>query len=123
MSELCSKLSDMDTSLITEAEDLVRGLAATLTSPLPAECLPCYLDRMLRTAPCDGTLRLAKRYRDAVAPRATALERRMQDRGGFCDCEILWNVYNAKSDEVIPCLGVRRGNTSPCDLWTARRRW
>ena|GEM_PF-4505027 len=51
----------MNTPLVTEAEQLVHSLATALTEPQPAECLPCYLDRTLRTAPCDGTLRLAKR--------------------------------------------------------------
>lgn len=114
--------SVMKTPLVTEAEQLVHSLATALTEPQPAECLPCYLDRMLRTAPCDGTLRLATRYRDAVAPRATALEKRMYDRGGYCDCEILWNVYNPKSEDVSPCPGVPRGSTSPCDLWERPRR-
>jgi hypothetical protein len=113
----------MNTPLVNEAEQLVHALAAALTEPLPAECLACYLDRLLRSAPCDGTLRLAQRYRDALAPRATALERRMHDRGGCCDCEILWNVYNSKSDEVYPCRGVRRGSTEPCSLWERPRRW
>lgn len=110
----------METSLIAEAEELVHSIATTLTEPQPAECLPCYLDRLLRTAPCDGTLRLTRRYRDAVAPRATALERRMHDQGACCDCEILWNVYTSKSDDVFPCQGVRRGSTAPCGLWA---RW
>lgn len=113
----------MNTPHVDEAEQFVRSLAATLTEPLTGECLACYLDRLLRSAPCDGTLRLAQRYRDALAPRATALERRMHDRGGCCDCEILWNVYNAKSDEVHPCRRVRRGSTEPCSLWERPRRW
>lgn len=113
----------METPLVTEAEQLVQALAAAITEPRDGECLACYLDRLLRTAPCDGTHRLARRYRDAMAPRATALERRMSDRGGHCDCEILWNVYDSKSDEVSPCLLVRRGSTTPCGLWERHRRW
>lgn len=112
----------METPLVTEAEQFVRSMAAALTEPQHAECLPCYLDRLLRTAPCAGTLRLAQRFRDAVAPRAIALERRMHDRGGCCDCEILWNVYTSKSDDVLPCSGVPRGSTAPCELWHVRRR-
>lgn len=112
----------MNTPVVTEAEQLVHSLATAMTEPRPAECLPCYLDRVLRTAPCDGTLRLARRYRDALAPRATALERRMHDHGGCCDCEILWNVYASKSEDVYPCTGVPRGSTAPCNLWEAPRR-
>ncbi|MEW1962393.1 DUF2695 domain-containing protein [Microbacterium sp. NPDC077644] len=113
----------MNTTPATEAEQIVRSLARTLTAPQPTECLPCYLDRVLRVARCDGTLRLAKRYRDTVAPRATALERRMHQSGGCCDCEILMNVYESKSDDVHPCQGTRKGSTSPCGLWRPVRHW
>lgn len=112
----------MTTTAIEKAESLVHALAAELTVPQCGECLPCYLDRMLRDARCDGTLRFARRYRDEAAPRATGLERRMCDGGGFCDCEILWNVYTPWAEEVEPCQGVRRGSTQPCTLWHRRRR-
>jgi hypothetical protein len=112
----------MENSLTLEAEKIVRTLATTLTAPLDAECLPCYLDRVLRDVPCDNTLRLTQRYRDAVAPRATGLERRMREGGGYCDCEVLWNVYWAFSDTVEPCQGVRHGSTKPCGLWHRHHR-
>lgn len=111
----------METAIDAQAEEFVRDLAAAMVAPQPGECLPCYLDRVLRDVPCDTTLRLARAYRDAVAPRAVALERRLGDGGGFCDCEVLWNVYWSKSDDVKPCRGVRRGSTKPCDLWFRHR--
>ncbi|MFT3799555.1 DUF2695 domain-containing protein [Microbacterium sp.] len=110
----------MNISIVAEAESIIRNLVGELTAPRPRECLPCYLDRVLCDARCDHTLRLTGLYRDAVAPKATALEERMQSRGGFCDCEVLMNVYESKSDHVYPCLGVRRGSTQPCGLW---HRW
>lgn len=122
MSEPPSILIGMKPTLISEAERIVHDLATELTEPHPGECLACYLDRVLRPAPCNGTLRHAQRYRDAMAPRAVALERRMHERGGCCDCEILWNVYKPKSDEVAACLHVRRGSTAPCGLWDRIRR-
>jgi hypothetical protein len=107
----------MHTSIDDEAEDLVRAAADALTAPLPEECLPCYLDRIVRDVPCDGSLRLSSHYRDSVAPRGTALEERLRLRGGFCDCEVLMNVFEPKSELVMPCKGVRRGSTQACALW------
>lgn len=112
----------MASSIVTDAEDYVHGLAHALTAPRRGECLPCYLDRVLRDVSCDGTLRLSQAFRDAVSPRATSLERRLQDRGGFCDCEVLMNVYCSLSDDVLPCRGINRGSTQPCALWHPHRR-
>jgi len=112
----------METAIDIQAESFVRELAAAIIAPRGGECLACYLDRVLRDAPCDGSLRLARTYRDALAPRAVALEGRLESGGGFCDCEVLMNVYWSKTDEVRPCRGARRGSTKPCDLWLRRRR-
>lgn len=70
-----------------EAEDLVRRLVGELERPRSGECLCCYVIRLLDAAPCDGTLRHAVRYRDAMAPRATAVARRLMQVGAGCDCE------------------------------------
>lgn len=111
----------MDTAIDIEAESFVRSLATAIIMPQAGECLPCYLDRVMHDVRCDDSLRLARVYRDALAPRATALERRLQDGGGHCDCEVLMNVYWAKSDTVKPCRRVGRGSTKPCDLWVHHR--
>lgn len=112
----------METPINEQAERYIRDLALSLTTPGVGECLPCYLDRVLHDMRCEGTLRLAKRYRDATAPRATGLERRLGAGGGGCDCEVLYNVYWSRSDTVTPCKGVRAGSTQPCGLWYRRRR-
>lgn len=112
----------MDASIADEAENLIHRMAAEMTAPRARECLPCYLDRMLHDMPCDGSQRLSTRYRDAVAPRATALPRKLAQAGGCCDCEVLYNVYWSQSDTVRPCTGVRRGSTQPCTLWTRHSR-
>jgi hypothetical protein len=108
--------------IIAEAEGVVQDLAAAITAPRDRECLPCYLDRVLHEVSCDGTHALTRRYRDSTAPAATALLRRLSRAGGYCDCEVLLNVYWATSDHVAPCEGVRLGSTQPCDLWFRRRR-
>ena len=69
---------------------------------------------------CDNKLRWVRRWRDACAPRATALERRLESRGGYCDCEVAFNVYPGQmiyddEEDMRPCAGVsRRGLTAPC---------
>ena len=82
----------MDTeSLVTDTERELRILSTALTEPHEGECLLCYVHRMLEYG-CTG-LRWAVRYRDMRAPRATALERRLGEKGGYCDCEIFLNGY------------------------------
>ena len=86
---------------------------------------------------CDCTLRFARRYRDAVAPRATALEHRLGQKGGFCDCEIFLNGWTLRyehqlfdpdseeyeyPEELPACRGVRAGSIQPCELWMVRPR-
>lgn len=132
--------------IIYEAEGLVRELATELTSVHEGECLCCYVARQLDEYPCDGTHRHALRYRDASAPRATALQERLSRLGACCcDCELFLNGYephprfwtpvcevdadgftvvrDAAPPEQIPrCVGVRRGAVSPCTNWVRLRR-
>lgn len=106
--------------MTTDIESYVAELQEVLTAPRERECLACYVLRMLDSFGCDNTLRWARRWRDSCAPRATGLERRLERRGGFCDCEIAFNVYQdqmlLEDDQELPtCLGVtRRGSTQPC---------
>jgi hypothetical protein len=85
-------------SIVAEAERLVRRLSDALTRPRPGECLCCYVARMLAEFDCDGTHRHALRYRDAMAPRATALNTRLRSVGACCcDCEMFLNGYQPRS--------------------------
>jgi len=133
----------MSNLTIEDTESYLRQLAAELTDPREGECLLCYVYRMLEHG-CRG-LRWASRYRDQRAPRATALERRLGQVGGFCDCEIFVNGYDLRRqylgepggyavingvlcrerpypNPMPSCLGVGRGSTRPCGLWTRRPR-
>ncbi|WP_375502542.1 DUF2695 domain-containing protein [uncultured Jatrophihabitans sp.] len=137
-----------DPSIIDQAEALVRQLAAELTAVYEGECLCCYVWRQLDEYPCDGTHRHAIRFRDAAAPRATALRVRLSRVGACCcDCELFMSGYQPQKrfwtperevtmngvarliegepPEVLPsCAGVRRGSVQPCTNWvSARRRW
>ena len=116
--------------------------SALLTSPRQGECLFCYAYRMTTSFGCDNTLRWAKLWRDLRAPRATAMERQLGSRGGYCDCEIFMNGWTASptitrkdpetADEVWPdpmptCNGVHPRSTQSCSLWLriprGRRPW
>lgn len=122
--------------LIAGKEGELQQLSNALTTPRPHECLLCYVLRMLDFG-CHGRDWL-KRYRDLRAPRATALERRMDQKGGYCDCEMLMNAFHPNpwyfgpdedrdifAESMPPCLGVRGGSTRPCLLWVDRNviRW
>jgi hypothetical protein len=64
---------------VLHIERELRHLSVLITQPEPAECLHCYVYRMLEFG-CTG-LRWAKRYSDLRAPRATALERHLMSKG------------------------------------------
>ncbi|WP_245703216.1 DUF2695 domain-containing protein [Raineyella antarctica] len=123
---------------IPHAGDVV---ADSSGAPRPGECLLCYVSRMVLQFGCDNHLRFARQYRDARAPRATGLERRLANAGGFCDCEVLLNAYDLRPEHWLPaltheedgrtvidegerspdslpaCTGVSTGSTQPCGLW------
>jgi hypothetical protein len=109
----------MDELTTIAVESEMTELSRTLTEPGERECLRCYLHRMLQQFGCDNTLRWAERWRDMRAPRASALAESLRRRGGYCDCEVILNVYPDYPDteELLPCAGVsRRGSTDPCAL-------
>lgn len=133
--------------IVTEAESILAAAADSLLGIRPGECLFCYVIRMLPLG-CTG-LRFARHYRDVRAPRAVALEKRLGQKGAFCDCEIFLNGWTLADQFVIPeqefedetgeiviedatwpeplpgCFGARAGSTQPCELWRTqrRRRW
>lgn len=111
----------MNGDSVLDVEDYLSGLQQELTSPRDRECLACYVGRMLDEFGCDNNLRWVGVWRDACAPRATELKRRLCRRGGCCDCEVAFNVYPDQmlvEDDDAPrpaCAGVsRRGSTKPC---------
>jgi hypothetical protein len=133
----CKERDMMELTEQRKAE--LMGLREYLTAPRPGECLFCYVYRMLNSFGCDGTLRWAARWRDLRASRATALERRLGRRGGYCDCEIFMNGWMASTemtstdpetddevwrDPMPTCRGANLHSTEPCLLWSRRsRRW
>jgi hypothetical protein len=128
-----------DMTIDEEAELYLAETAEQLTGVRDQECLFCYVARMLGEHGCDTSLRFVRRYRDARAPRASAIERRMREMGGFCDCEIFLNgmtlesslrTYDEEAGEWLSpefpppsCRGVRRGSTQSCAIWARRSSW
>jgi hypothetical protein len=124
----------------TTADDLERELAvvsAELTEPHEDECVLCYTSRMLAAFGCDTTLRWVRRWRDLRRPKVRGLERRMESRGGFCDCEVFWNGWTLREEllvvgeddeepefpEIMPaCAGVGPRSSQPCAHWVTWRR-
>jgi hypothetical protein len=114
----------------------VAQLSEALTEPHHDECVFCYVNRMLTAFGCDTTLRWARRWRDLLRPRATGLERRLEARGGFCDCEIFWNGWTLREDlqertedgdlewpaSLPPCAGLAPRSSQPCANWEPWRR-
>jgi Protein of unknown function (DUF2695) len=87
--------------IVQEAEGLLRRAATEVSCPRAGECLCCYVARMLDEFPCDGSHRHAIRYRDAMAPRATALAKRLGQLGACCcDCELFLNGYQLRASLV-----------------------
>jgi hypothetical protein len=99
-------------------------LAERLTEPGEHECLRCFLVRMITEFGCDGTYRWTVRWRDVRAARPAGLVRRLEERGGGCDCEVLMNVFPGypQSDGPLPCAGMPRpGSVQPCQLRSLRK--
>lgn len=42
---------------------------------------------------CDNTLRAAERWARATGVVWPAMRRQLEENGGYCDCEILFNVF------------------------------
>ena len=76
-------------------------MSEQLTEPRSGECLLCYLLRMVPDLSCDGTLRWSTRWRDAQPRPPRTLLRRLERGGGYCDCEVIMNVYRRELEEGI----------------------
>jgi hypothetical protein len=90
------------------AEQHVRELSEQITAPRPRECLQCYLLRLVGEFGCDGTLRWSEHWRDSQPRPSRRLLKRLERQGGFCDCEVIMNVYQLypEDDErfdELPC--------------------
>src|SRR5258708_29876886 len=95
---------DMSREVETELADL----AERLTAPARAECLRCFLLRMITEFGCDGTFRWTIRWPDVCAGHPGKLLGQLAGRGGYCDCGVLVDVYPDYPPVDVPlsCAGV-----------------
>lgn len=69
---------------------------AVLTIPQAGECLPCFLRRAVNRRGCGGRLSLTSEWQWAQRRRGIrtgGLTAYLKRHGGYCDCEVLTNVY------------------------------
>jgi hypothetical protein len=88
-------MDDVEAAVIAAAEEHVRSLVPRPTWP-SRDCLACYLHRALRVHGCDGKLTLTHKWQGEqriLRRRTGGLTEWLKRRGGFCDCEVLMNVY------------------------------
>jgi hypothetical protein len=90
--------------------------------PANNECLRCYLRRTLEDYGCDGSRRWSVRWYKLRAPLDTQFLERLEDLGGFCDCEILLNTWQedvSESGGSTPCSGTTHDDPLvPCQVWS-----
>lgn len=63
--------------------------------PLPVEALTGlinHLESSLADTPCDHTLNQARAYLESAGLKPDAIIPWLDDHGGFCDCEVVYNV-------------------------------
>jgi hypothetical protein len=82
---------------LDDYDDEIR-LPITLTPAQRAD-LRAVLDRDLLDGGRDNTLRIAKQWADGARVPWPRLRRELQVNGGYCDCEIIFNVI---TDEDPP---------------------
>ncbi len=76
-----------------------QALIVNLT-PVQQAALVVAVDAGLQERGCDNTLRAAQHWADGAGVDWPRLRVELQSNGGYCDCEILFNVFPA--DELEP---------------------
>jgi hypothetical protein len=75
--------------------------ALTLTAEQQT-ALVAAIDRSLDEHGCDNTLRAAKQWAVSAGVDWSTLQAQLEGNGGYCDCEVLFNVIVAPDDEPEP---------------------
>jgi hypothetical protein len=86
-------------SIGDEAERYLASLTPQAGGPQAHECLRCYLRRMVSRHGCDGGPRFVRRWQQANPSAPPDLVADLEGRGGYCDCEVVLNVFG---DEIPP---------------------
>lgn len=101
-------MEDVEAAVIAGRRGHVRACQLADQRPRPADSLPCYLHRALNGTVCDGELRLSHEWREhqrARHRRTGELTACLKSRGGFCDCEVLMNVYPDRRPDLTAGRG------------------
>lgn len=102
-------MDDIEAAVIAAAEEQVRASWSPATWPDRYACLACYLHRTLPRRGCDGKLTLTHEWQlqQRILGRSTGgLTAFLKRHGGYCDCEVLMNVYpdrEPEDDLRAPC--------------------
>jgi Protein of unknown function (DUF2695) len=104
-------------SIGDEAEQYLASLAQVAGAPEPHECLRCFLRRMVSRCGCDGRLRFVRRWQEANPSSPAQLVADLEERDGYCDCEVVLNVFRdeipAPTTPLADCPSMHpRANTS-----------
>ncbi|HEX2360939.1 MAG TPA: DUF2695 domain-containing protein [Jiangellaceae bacterium] len=89
----------IEMSLGDEAEQYLASLTPTDMDPQPHECLRCFVRRRVSRQGCDGTLRLVRHWLKVNRVAPAGVVGNLQADGGYCDCEVVLNVFGA---EIAP---------------------
>jgi hypothetical protein len=54
-----------------------------------------------RRRSCDGTLRAAREWAQRAGVDWRRLRRELEENGGYCDCEVVLNVFGGDFDRVF----------------------
>jgi hypothetical protein len=54
---------------------------------------------------CDGTLRVTQEWAQGAGVAWSRLRRELEDNGGFCDCEVVLNVFGGDFDRTFDVDG------------------
>lgn len=84
--------------------------SAAPAGPQGGECLPCFLRRVIDDRGCEGLCLTHEwqRFQRRRGVRTSGLTAYLKRNGGFCDCEVLMNVYPQDGPAGEGCTHVGR---------------
>jgi Protein of unknown function (DUF2695) len=62
-----------------------------------------------RLRSCEGTLRAAQEWAKSAGVAWPSLRRELEENGGYCDCEVVLNVFGGDFDRTCDVGGVEPG--------------
>lgn len=87
---------DFDDDLWADERELPRAL--DLAPAQRAELAAAVQDGLRRDG-CDNTLRAAQQWASRAGVPWARLREQLTDNGGYCDCEVLFNVLDAEVED------------------------